>query len=266
MMGVAEIKELKKRTGASFADCKKALKMTDSFEAAVEAAAQLVLQRESLEAKQEQEKRAMLLAAEQQKQDFFEEVCQQYEFVFPKTVEKIFYQSNQDKEETLKIAYQHHLKNREAHLKRQEENRKRQAYQAAQRAKERRSAYDGWDVEALLNELIAWLNDPLDLSGSGLGQGWELFGFFDGPVPKQVGPIVQELHRPDNLAQLKAIQAELVEPSPDSESAFRDLLLLWHNKPIGDSALKEHLHYRHSGICNGLGELLEIIVGLDMER
>ena len=118
------------------------------------------------------------MEAEQQKKDFFEEVSQKYESVYPKTVEKFFNQTNKDKEETRKLAYQHHLKKQEGHLKRQEQNSKR----AAQVAKARLSKYDGWDVEYLLNELIAWLNDPLDLSNKvGLGQGWALFTFFDGP-------------------------------------------------------------------------------------
>jgi hypothetical protein len=245
---------------------KKALKMADTFENAVEIAVQFVVERETLEGNQEREQRAMLLEAEQQKKAFFEEVSQQYEFVYPKTVEKFFNQTNKDKEETRKLAYKHHLKKQEEHLKRQEQNSKREAYRAAQVAKERLSKYDGWDVEYLLNELIAWLNDPLDLSDKGgLGQGWALFTFFDGPVPKEVGPIVQELHKPGNLAQLRFIQADLVDIGPDSESVFRNLMLFWHDKPIGSLELKEHLHYRHSGICNGLGELLEIIVGLDMD-
>ena len=55
-MGLSELKALKERTGASFADCKKALKMAADFEGAVTIATQLAAKRDSLEQRKMQEK------------------------------------------------------------------------------------------------------------------------------------------------------------------------------------------------------------------
>jgi hypothetical protein len=174
-MGVKEMKRLKMETGASFSECKRALSQTNSFEDAVVFVKTLIEKRQTLERQAEIDRAQKQIAtrAEKEKQrQQWSQFCAEFQHMSSKEMQNIFESCNRDWAETRRLATPENDKRSIEYAEQQVRDAERAAYQERKRAEERRRRerpYEGWDVYDLLAELVAWLNDPYDLSGSGMG-------------------------------------------------------------------------------------------------
>ena len=271
-MSVKEMKRLKMETGASFSECKLALSQTDSFEEAVVFVKTLIAKRQASERQAEidREQKQDAIRAEKEKQrQRWSQFCAEFQHMSSKEMKVIFESCNLDWAETRRLATLENDKRSIEYAEQKIRDAELAAKQARKREEERRRRerpYEGWDVYDLLAELIAWLNDPYDLSGSGMGKGWKLFPFLEAPVPIDVGHVVKELHMDDNPNELNSIQKILQDYQNGVEGDYENILEYWSDKPIGDKDLVDAFVIGHSGIFSGLSELLKIVEEVDITR
>ena len=92
------------------------------------------------------------------------------------------------------------------------------------------------DVESLLVELIAWIDDPDDTSGSGQGEGWKEFQWWaeHGELPTQMGKILEALRTKESDTELRRIQPLLAEAPEQFAEVKAALIEKWGELPARD--------------------------------
>ena len=92
------------------------------------------------------------------------------------------------------------------------------------------------DVESLLGELVAWINDPNDTSGSGQGEGWKEFQWWVdyGELPTRMGKVLEALRTKESDTELRRIQPLLAETPEQFAQVKAAIIEKWGELPARD--------------------------------
>ena len=92
------------------------------------------------------------------------------------------------------------------------------------------------DVESLLNELVAWIEDPNDTMGSGKGLGWRAFEWWaDGDeLPTEMGETIEVLRSEAADIELRRLQSLLIQAPAQVAELKAEVAEKWGELPDRD--------------------------------
>ena len=92
------------------------------------------------------------------------------------------------------------------------------------------------DVESLLNELIAWIDDPNDTMGSGQGLGWRTFDWWadQGELPVEMGETIEALRSEAADAELRRLHPLLAKAPAQVAQLKAEIADTWGELPARD--------------------------------